>query len=304
MSFSSPPQIGRSNDAGLDHQSIQNYATIRVASDSIEERKANHGNDEGKEEDSPGMAVLSRTCSLFSHFNVNDLDENYDKTIFANFVIPPKVDNDEQEILEKKIVIPDRCVDSNHGASSVVTVGTANHPSSTAKKKKKTTPTSKKKTPSTTSKQNKTLGNEKQKESWSKYLAFAQAHFEENGTWNMGNNKNRRLRNWIKRQRQEYRSFTAGEPSPMTLQRIEKLNAIGFEWEPRTALWMDKYDAMHQYWSEHRHTKLPRGDKRYRYLKRWCARQRNRYWEKTMDPTKIAKLNAIDFDWHEVESGC
>ena len=42
---------------------------------------------------------------------------------------------------------------------------------------------------------------------------------------------NKQLGTWVSKQRQSYRLMTEGKPSPITTERIEKLEKIGFEWK-------------------------------------------------------------------------
>ena len=43
----------------------------------------------------------------------------------------------------------------------------------------------------------------------------------------------RQLANWVKAQRRHYNLFVQGKSSPMTRERIERLNSINFVWNPR-----------------------------------------------------------------------
>ena len=46
---------------------------------------------------------------------------------------------------------------------------------------------------------------------------------------------NRPLSIWVKCQRRQYKLFQTNQPTNMTQERIERLNAIGFAWDPRTS---------------------------------------------------------------------
>ena len=46
---------------------------------------------------------------------------------------------------------------------------------------------------------------------------------------------NRPLSIWVKCQRRQYKLYQMNQPTNMTLERIQRLNAIGFAWDPRTA---------------------------------------------------------------------
>mmetsp|Transcript_20655 Transcript_20655/g.38639 ORF Transcript_20655/g.38639 Transcript_20655/m.38639 type:complete len:310 (+) Transcript_20655:81-1010(+) len=58
---------------------------------------------------------------------------------------------------------------------------------------------------------------------------------ETRGHTNVSNYDDPKLVVWTKCQRRQYRLFRAGEKSSMTSTRIQKLNAIGFHWDPSGA---------------------------------------------------------------------
>ena len=43
--------------------------------------------------------------------------------------------------------------------------------------------------------------------------------------------ENRQLAIWVKRQRRQYKFYCEKQPSAMTEERINRLNAVGFEWD-------------------------------------------------------------------------
>mmetsp|Transcript_79334 Transcript_79334/g.230370 ORF Transcript_79334/g.230370 Transcript_79334/m.230370 type:complete len:105 (+) Transcript_79334:385-699(+) len=47
--------------------------------------------------------------------------------------------------------------------------------------------------------------------------------------------KNKKLATWVKHQRRNYRKLCRGQPSTMTLDHMERLQASGFEWMGRQA---------------------------------------------------------------------
>lgn len=46
--------------------------------------------------------------------------------------------------------------------------------------------------------------------------------------------QNTKLATWVKQQRRQYKLFCQGRPSNITLDRIEQLQSMGFEWSLRT----------------------------------------------------------------------
>lgn len=66
---------------------------------------------------------------------------------------------------------------------------------------------------------------------WNELLQFVQQHGHSNVPTNYLPNK--RLSIWVKCQRRQYKLYRKGYRSNMTTDRIEKLDAVGFVWNPR-----------------------------------------------------------------------
>ena len=71
--------------------------------------------------------------------------------------------------------------------------------------------------------------------SWEERKMQLKAYRDEHGNCNVPSNysKNKKLSVWVKRQRRQYKFFHAGKPSNMSLDRINQLESLGFEWELR-----------------------------------------------------------------------
>lgn len=110
------------------------------------------------------------------------------------------------------------------------------------------------------------------------------------------------LQYWVRRQRKDYRAFQKGLPSPMTLERMEKLKKIGFDFDPIETKWNQNLDLARQYREMHGHFKIP---KRYGVsgvnLGSWLQRQLHQYRllqegkKSSMTPERIEKLSKIGF---------
>ena len=66
-----------------------------------------------------------------------------------------------------------------------------------------------------------------------------------------------RLGIWVSRQRTEYKKFRAGETSGMTAERIQRLEAEGFVWNPLDDLWDTRFSELEEYKQEHGHCNVP-----------------------------------------------
>ena len=71
---------------------------------------------------------------------------------------------------------------------------------------------------------------------WSERHEELRSYASHYGHCNVPSNygENPQLATWVKCQRRQYKLFQEGKPSNMTVQRIQELNALGFEWELRT----------------------------------------------------------------------
>eukprot|EP00957_Ditylum_brightwellii_P209868 15363612-Ditylum_brightwellii.AAC.1 len=62
---------------------------------------------------------------------------------------------------------------------------------------------------------------------------------------------NRRLANWVLKQRQQYGQLKGGGSSMMTAERVDMLNSLGFTWKLRGGNWHDMLDDLKEYKERH-----------------------------------------------------
>ena len=118
------------------------------------------------------------------------------------------------------------------------------------------------------------------------------------------------LGTWVSTQRQNYGKFLAGKYSPMTQERIDRLNSIGFDWGTAQIGWEKSFKKLVQFKGLHGHCQVPSnysvdevnlGD--------WVASQRQEYWKfqdgrhSTMTQERIDALAKIGFDWGKQNIG-
>ena len=98
------------------------------------------------------------------------------------------------------------------------------------------------------------------------------------------------LATWVDKQRQRHRN---GVLDP---EHIERLDAIGFDWDPIGSLWELMFKRLVAYEAENGDCDVPQNysDKQ---LARWVSGQRTSYKQETLSPEHIERLNAIAFDW-------
>mmetsp|Transcript_16729 Transcript_16729/g.36213 ORF Transcript_16729/g.36213 Transcript_16729/m.36213 type:complete len:613 (+) Transcript_16729:145-1983(+) len=89
------------------------------------------------------------------------------------------------------------------------------------------------------------------------------------------------LKYWVADQRREYRQLRLGISSNMTAERIQKLNAIGLDMEPRALVqghsWEERIEQLTSFVEEHGHCKIPL---RHPQLGNFSSTIRQRYKER------------------------
>ena len=76
----------------------------------------------------------------------------------------------------------------------------------------------------------------------------------------------------------------------ITQERIDRLNAIGFVWDPNEQAWAERYDELQTYKNEHGNCNVPQGWPENKQLDLWVSAQRK---QKTEFDNGGRKANAI-----------
>ncbi len=115
------------------------------------------------------------------------------------------------------------------------------------------------------------------------------------------------LNTWARKQRREYEKFERGEKCTITRSRIDKLDALNFNWsESASAADMtfeEKIDQLKSFHCAHGHSKVPKIYKPNPSLGRWVARMREQYRlhkagkASCLNASKILRLEKIGFEW-------
>jgi len=115
--------------------------------------------------------------------------------------------------------------------------------------------------------------------------------------------ENKGLWDWVHRQRHMYRRRQDGKRSSLTDERQQKLQDLGFIWNPLQALWERQFSNLIAYKAKHGHTNVPYPCNENPSLGNWVTAQRRKYrrfkkGEKSpLTMEKINRLNAIGFRW-------
>lgn len=101
------------------------------------------------------------------------------------------------------------------------------------------------------------------------------------------------LGNWIRMQRMHHKQYQAGEPCPLTKERLEKLEEAGFVFDVQLYLWKKSYDDVVKFYKDNGHSRVA-GNPR---LGRWASTQRRYYREGLLSEERQKLLEDVEFCW-------
>mmetsp|Transcript_14398 Transcript_14398/g.22483 ORF Transcript_14398/g.22483 Transcript_14398/m.22483 type:complete len:604 (-) Transcript_14398:90-1901(-) len=148
--------------------------------------------------------------------------------------------------------------------------------------------------------------------SWDEWLDLLQQFKDKHGHTNVPQKNEAGLGLWVAKQRQTFKLWQAGKPSPMTPERVAGLTELGFIFEsqaPKTP-WKVRFAELQSFKEEQGHTRVQvRGKKHdgenssYSQLGKWVEHQRTQYKlrsegkQSAMNAERIDLLEAIGFEW-------
>lgn len=129
-------------------------------------------------------------------------------------------------------------------------------------------------------------------EKWEYYYGFLKKFKKERGHCHPSTQSGA-FGSWINIQRRLYKR------KELALERVEKLNHLGFIWDSNEASWAESYENL---------KKIKRKNEDFnlgscRFLRNWVAVQRTNYKKGKLSLERIEKLNAINFSW-DVKEDC
>ena len=142
-------------------------------------------------------------------------------------------------------------------------------------------------------------------DAWETRFTQLVAYKEEHGNCNVStlDGANKQLGEWVGKQRYYYRNHRDGKKSPISNERVAKLNEIGFEWDVNEAAWEEKLAELVAYKEAYGDCNVPNRFKENEQLGKWVARHRTEYRlyqegkKAKITRERIAKLNEIGFQW-------
>lgn len=110
---------------------------------------------------------------------------------------------------------------------------------------------------------------------------------------------------FVRNCRREYRRFEQGEPSTLTVDRLNKLFAVDFVWsKSREESWESRYRQLQDFFQEHGHSNVPEHYPQNPALGKWCMNQRTYYNRlcrgemSSLTEERIHLLEDVGFVWH------
>jgi len=152
----------------------------------------------------------------------------------------------------------------------------------------------------------------KHKIEWEAYFQMLQEFQEVHGHCQVPQNysvNDHKLGSWVRSQRAQYKKFQDGKDTPMTQERIDALEKIGFVWKLQKG-WEAQFQLLQEFQKEHGHCQVPRNHSVNNIkLGRWVSNQRVQYKNlkdgrsSSMTHERIDQLNSIGFDWSKPQIG-
>eukprot|EP00984_Skeletonema_dohrnii_P010540 scaffold4110_cov77-Skeletonema_dohrnii-CCMP3373.AAC.5 len=107
---------------------------------------------------------------------------------------------------------------------------------------------------------------------------------------------------WVTNQRAQYKRKLRGQSTQMTDERVDKLDEIGFVWDPFDYAWNEMLQQLMKYKEVHGDTLVPQSYAENQQLAIWVDTQRQKRKNNKMAPERVNKLNDMGFVWEPYEA--
>jgi len=107
--------------------------------------------------------------------------------------------------------------------------------------------------------------------------------------------ENPQLGTWVSDQRHVYKKGRLSE------ERVARLEALGFEWDPFTADWEALVQALVAFKENQGHCGVPTRWGENPELGRWVSTQRKTFRERKMSEERVVRLEALGFEWDRIK---
>jgi len=133
-------------------------------------------------------------------------------------------------------------------------------------------------------------------ERWEEMFASLVTFKEKTGSCDVprGSPENVQLAIWAHTQR---RLYTLGR---LSSERVQRLTALGFEWDPLTAVWEEMFARLVRYKERIGHCNVPAKWPEDPRLRGWVGTQRNLKKHDRLSPDRLKRLETLGFLWNEI----
>jgi len=133
---------------------------------------------------------------------------------------------------------------------------------------------------------------------WMTMFNKLQAHKNQYGTCKMLPNhaNDQILMSWGQRQRQSFKNNTLSQD------KINKLDSLGFEWDPIENQWITMFNKLQAYKKQYGTCNIQHRNPDDISLSRWVATQRMNFKKNNLSQDKINQLNSLGVEWNPIES--
>jgi len=107
--------------------------------------------------------------------------------------------------------------------------------------------------------------------------------------------ENPQLATWVRTQRQAFRK------GKLSGERVARLEALGFEWDPVRAAWEAMFQALVAFKGKQGHCNVPFGWSENPELGTWVSNQRQTFRKGKLSEERVARLEALGFEWDRIK---
>jgi len=84
--------------------------------------------------------------------------------------------------------------------------------------------------------------------------------------------------------------------------RLQKLNRVGFVWDPFASVWEDMFAQLRNFKRAHGHCRVSSKSREFHHLAMWVNVQRSAQRKGSIDEERASRLTKLGFDWDPLES--
>ena len=128
---------------------------------------------------------------------------------------------------------------------------------------------------------------------WAEMLAALVAYKQQHGDCNVPQRwpENPALGTWVRTQRAIHAA------AKLSVERIQRLDELGFVWDPFTAAWEETFTALVAYKQQHGDCNVPQKWRENPTLGGWVSSLRTKYRTGRLSQERIERLDALGFEW-------